>query len=284
MAGLASVNLSDRPFEEFDGFWGACSTYGAFTYLAYGPLRLFSQLAQDSQLRVGKVLFVAGHSGPETAEDSRTHFGIYEPGIMQLFPEGQALDLHPWEYNEVPVMLAAALQLDCPVVSLNLTRPVVEIPDRKALGMDSHLARGAYLIRDFDAGLDRHGTVIVRGTIPTANVLALLPELNRQGYNLKIVAAVSWGLFTRQSEEYRQRILPAEDRREAMIITNGALRWMSEWTDGEATSPHSVSPEHDGRWRTGGSLDEVIEESGLSGPQVLTAIERFVRSGAPPSR
>ena len=62
-------------------------------------MRLFSQLAQDCELKVGKVLWVAGHSGPETAEDSRTHFGIYEPGVTQLFPEGKVIDLHPWEFN-----------------------------------------------------------------------------------------------------------------------------------------------------------------------------------------
>ena len=56
MAGLASVNLAADPFCDFEGFWGACSTYGSFSYLKYGPLRLFSQLAQDCDLRVGKVL------------------------------------------------------------------------------------------------------------------------------------------------------------------------------------------------------------------------------------
>jgi transketolase len=83
MAGLASVNFAADPFAEFDGFWGAFSTYGSFSYLKYGPMRLFSQLAQDCDLRVGRLLYVAGHSGPETAEDSRTHFGIFSPGVTQ---------------------------------------------------------------------------------------------------------------------------------------------------------------------------------------------------------
>ena len=104
--GLATVNLADDPMSSFNGFWGACSTYGSFSYLKYGPMRLFSQLAQDCQLKVGKVIWVAGHSGPETAEDSRTHFGIYETGVTQLFPEGMTINLFPWEHNEVPVMLA----------------------------------------------------------------------------------------------------------------------------------------------------------------------------------
>ena len=38
----------------FNGFWGACSTYGSFSYLKYGPMRLFSQLAQDSELKLGQ--------------------------------------------------------------------------------------------------------------------------------------------------------------------------------------------------------------------------------------
>ena len=78
------------------------------------------------------MIWVAGHSGPETAEDSRTHFGIYETGVTQLFPEGHVIDLHPWEYNEVPVVLAAALRADAHIVALHLTRPTVEIPDRAA--------------------------------------------------------------------------------------------------------------------------------------------------------
>ena len=183
MAGLASVNLAANPWTEFDGYWGACSTYAAFSYLKYGPLRLFSQLAQDCELRVGKVLWVAGHSGPETAEDSRTHFGIFETAVTQLFPEGKVIDLHPFEYNEVPVVLGAALRLEAPLVALHLTRPAIEIPDRAALGIPSHFAsaRGAYVLRPFRPDQPRVGTVFVRGTLPTANLIKVLPDLDRAG-------------------------------------------------------------------------------------------------------
>jgi len=150
MAGLASVNLAQNPEKNFDGFWAASSTYGSFSYLMYGLIRLFSQLAQDCDLKLGKIVWVAGHSGPETADDSRTHFGIFSPGVTQLLPEGQIINLHPWEHNEVPVMLAAALKEDIHIVGLHLTRPPIEIPDREKLGMPSHFeaARGAYVVRD----------------------------------------------------------------------------------------------------------------------------------------
>ncbi|MDP7096892.1 MAG: transketolase, partial [Candidatus Poseidoniia archaeon] len=109
MTGISTVNFANNPYKEFNGYITSCSTYGSFSYLKYGAYRLFSQIAQDSQLKVGKTIWVAGHSGPETAEDFRTHFGIFAPGVTQLFPEGKILNLHPWEYNEVPVMLGAAL-------------------------------------------------------------------------------------------------------------------------------------------------------------------------------
>ena len=41
--------MSARPEQEFLGYWGAHSTYGSFSYLMYGMMRLFSQLEAISQ-------------------------------------------------------------------------------------------------------------------------------------------------------------------------------------------------------------------------------------------
>jgi transketolase len=278
MAGLATVNLADEPLREFNGFWGAHSTYGSFSYLKYGPMRLFSQLAQDCEIQVGKVLWVAGHSGPETAEDSRTHFGIFAPGVTQLFPEGHCIDLHPWEHNEVPVVLGAALRQKAHLVALHLTRPAVTIPDRAALGMDSHFeaARGAYLIRDFRPG-KRFGTVFVQGTMTTANLVKVLPDIEKAGLNVKIVAAISPQLFALQDQAYRDRIASTADRWDAMCITNRALQLMRHWTASTVVAEYSLSSDWDDRWRTGGTVDEVIDEAHLSPAHILAGIERFAR-------
>jgi transketolase len=277
--GIASVNLSDEPMKQFDGFWTGCSTYGSFSYLKYGPMRLFSQLAQDCDLRVGKVIWVAGHSGPETAEDSRTHFGVFAPGVTQLFPEGQVIDVHPWEHNEVPVVLAAALKERAPIVALHLTRPSIEIPDRQALGMASHFeaARGAYVIREFRDDGPRAGTVFVQGTSTTHNLVRVLPELDRAGLNVKIVAAISPQLFRLQDEAYRDRVASLADRWDAMVISNRSTRVTRDWIANPVVAEYSLTSDRDDRWRTGGSVAEVIEEAHLSTEHVLAGIERFVR-------
>jgi transketolase len=279
VVGLASVNLAGDPMASFNGFWGACSTYGSFSYLKYGAMRLFSQLAQDCQLKLGKVIWVAGHSGPETAEDSRTHFGIFETGVTQLFPEGRVIDLHPWEYNEVPVVLGAALRAEAPIVALHLTRPSVEIPDRAALGMPSHFeaARGCYVLRQARADRPRGGTVFVQGTMSTANLVKVLPELDRAGLNVKIVAVVSPQLFRLQEPAYRESVASAADRWDAMCVTNRSRRSMGEWLTHPLVQEYSLSSDWDDRWRTGGTVDEVIEEAHLDPAHLLGGIERFVR-------
>ena len=278
MGGLASVNLAADPMESFDGFWGACSTYASFSYLKYGAMRLFSQLAQDCELKVGKVLWVAGHSGPETAEDSRTHFGIFETSVTQLFPEGQVIDLHPWEYNEVPVVLGAAFAQKAPIVALHLTRPSVEIPDRAKLGMASHFeaARGAYLLRELKPGIPRHGTVFVQGTVTTANLVKILPKLDEAGLNVRIVAVISPQLFALQDEAYREKIASTADRWDAMCITNRSLRTMREWMANPVVAEYSLASDWDNRWRTGGSVDEVMDEAHLGPGHLFDGIKRFV--------
>jgi transketolase len=277
VAGLATVNLAQDPFGEFDGFWGACSTYGSFSYLKYGLMRLFSQLAQDTELKVGKLLWIAGHSGPETAEDSRTHFGIFSIGVTQLFPDGHVIDLHPWEYNEVPVLLGTAFGLDVPIVALHLTRPPVEIPDREALGIPSHFAaaRGAYVLRDYRPGQPKGGTVYLRGTMPTRNLVSVLPELDAQGINVKVVAAISPQLFARQPAAYRDSVTGPAGQLDAMVITNGAFKLMADWASGPLVREYSLSSDWDDRWRTGGSVDEVIEEAHLDEGHILAALARF---------
>ncbi len=279
MVGVAATNLAERPEEQFNGFWGACSTYGSFSYLKYGMFRLFSQLAQDSPWKTGKVIWIAGHSGPETADDSRTHFGIFSPGVTQLFPKGSVINLYPWEHNEVSVMLGAALSMDVPVIALHLTRPKVEIPNREKLNIPSHFesAKGAYIIRKYDLGKPKDGTLVVQGTSAMANMIKILPEIEKKGWNIKIICATSPELFHAQSKEYQQEVITPYDWMHSTIVTTQAGWLMHDWIFNPMAEEYALSSDWDNRWRTGGTLDEVIDEAHLSPEWLIKGIERFVK-------
>jgi transketolase len=222
------------------------------------------------------VLWVAGHSGPETAEDSRTHFGIFAPGVTQLFPDGQVINLHPWEHNEVAPAVGAALATDAPIVILHLTRPSVEIPDRQALGIASHMmaAKGAYVMRPFD-DRPRAGTLLVQGTSVVANTVKILPWLASEGPNMKVVSCVSHELFQLQPDEYKESVLPEHEWRNSMVATTSARRNMSDWIWSQETEAYTLSADFDNRWRTGGTVDEVIAEAHLDSESIKKGILRF---------
>jgi transketolase len=275
--GAASVNMSDKPEEEFNGFYTACSTYGSFSYLKYGAMRLYSQLAADCELKIGKTIWVAGHSGPETAEDSRTHFGVFSPGITQMFPDGKVIDLHPYEYNEVPVLIAAALKTDSPILALHLTRPGIETVDRKALGLGHHFeaAKGAYILRDYKEGMPQQGCIFVQGTMSTFNLIKALPEIDKAGVNVKIVAVPSPQLFKLQTQEYQDTVITPADRMNSTFVTNRAKRLMSDWTFNPLATQYAMSSDWDDEWRVGGSLDEVCEDSRIDVPSLTAGVVKF---------
>ncbi|HET8587194.1 MAG TPA: transketolase, partial [Candidatus Limnocylindria bacterium] len=93
--------------------------------------------------------------------------------------------------------------------------------------------------------------------------------------NVRIVAAISPQLFARQSAEYRDSICSPADRWDSMAITNGALKLMRDWVDGPIAEEYSLSSDWDDRWRTGGTVEEVMREAHLDPDSILAGIERY---------
>jgi transketolase len=170
-----------------------------------------------------------------------------------------------------------------PILVLHLTRPPIEIPDRAKLGMDSHMdaARGAYVMRAFDRHRPPEGTVIVRGTSSTASMVKLLPWFADGGPNVKVVAAISSALFRRQPAKWRERVLPAREWADSMVVSNTA-RWnMQNWIPHAVAAEYALTPDHDDRWRTGGSVEQIVAESHLDPDHIREAVLRFVRDRGP---
>jgi transketolase len=109
----------------------------------------------------------------------------------------------------------------------------------------------------------------------THNLLSVLPELDRLELNVKVVAAVSPQLFATQDRVYRDSVVGPADRVDAMVVTNGAFTLMHHWAEGPGVREYSLSADWDDRWRTGGTIEEVMEEAHLDSGHILEAIKRF---------
>ena len=227
--GLVGQTVSLDPNQHV-GLWALSGSYGAFTPLMYLPSRVWSQQSQDSPFRVGVLNILAGHSGPETAADARTHFGIFAPQVWKLFPRGQAITLSFWDYNDVASGYFAAAEIAARdpkvgVIVLEVARPDFPVADRtKFADKDPKAAaKGFYVIRDFDPDKPKHGYVVVQGSSSTVNLVSVLPRLEQEGINVKVVSVISEELFQRQPEEYRNSVLPPEASYDLMVVSTGPV-------------------------------------------------------------
>ncbi len=117
------------------------------------------------------------------------------------------------------------------------------------------------------------GTVFVQGTTTTANLVKALPDLDNLGLNVKVVAAISPQLFRLQPAAYRDSVIAPADRLDAMAITNRTVKLMRDWVDGPLGAEYSMGADWDNRWRTGGSVDEVMDEAHLTTPYIVEGID-----------
>ena len=279
--GLVSQSASVDP-AKFAGVWALSGTYGAFTPLMYTPARVWSQQNQDSKFRMGVLHILAAHSGPETAADARTHFGIFAPQVWKLFPRGQTIHLSFWDYNDVAPGYFAAAEIaarepEVGIIILEVARPDSPVADRSRFA-DSDLkaaAKGLYVIRDFAPNRPRQGYVIVQGASATVNVLKELPHLDERGINVKIISAVSEDLFDRQPESYRRMVLPPEALFDLMVISTGTRRVWPVRDVGPLTDKYSLTSDWDNQWLTGGLESDVIAEAHLDQAAIFAGIQRF---------
>ena len=63
-------------------------------------------------------------------------------------------------------------------------------------------------------------------------------------------------------------------------ITNGARRLMRNWVQHRIADEYAMSSDWDNRWRTGGTVDEVMEEAHLSREWLLRGISGRGGAGA----
>jgi transketolase len=279
--GLVSQSASVDP-AKFSGVWALSGTYGAFTPLMYTPARVWSQQNQDSKFRMGVLHILAAHSGPETAADARTHFGIFAPQVWKLFPRGQTIHLSFWDYNDVAPGYFAAAEIAARdphvgIIIIEVARPDSPVADRSRFA-DPDLtaaAKGLYVIRDFAPDRPRQGYVIVQGASATVNVLKELPHLDESGINVKIISVVSEDLFDRQPDSYRRKVLPPEALFDLMVISTGTRRVWPVRDVGPLTDKYSLTSDWDNQWLSGGLEADVIAEAHLDQASIFAGIQRF---------
>jgi len=263
---------------------GVAASYAAFTSaMTHTQARLHAIGQQCYQEATGKpkhtfVIF-GSHAGISTGEDGPTHA---DPQCLQLieedFPKGAAITLTPLDGNDVWPLLSEALSKRPAVLYPVVTRPNVKIIDREALGGDPAInaKNGVYAISKVKGIPD--GVIIVQGAgAGGIFVNGVLPELQKQGFKLNVYCVSSRELFTMLSPEKQEEILPFEDKKRAMAVTDFTLPTMYCWLKSENGPKMSVYPFKQDKYMTSGKAGDVYKEAHMDAQSQLAQVLEYLQ-------
>jgi transketolase len=167
------------------------------------------------------VVFVFTHDAMGDGEDGPTHQPIEHLASMRAMP-GVTL-FRPGDANEVVEVYRYVLQLRHRPALLALSRQPLPILDRSKYASASGAARGAYVLADAPDGKP---DIIL---IATGSELSLAADaherLNLDGIPSRVVSMPSWDVFERETQEYRDAVLPPEVTARVAIEQASTFGW-----------------------------------------------------------
>jgi transketolase len=277
MAGLSS----------FGKHMGVTASYGAFiAALEHIAARLHGIGQQSQEIVNGSPyktwIMVNAHAGVKTGEDGPTHADPQARQLLQeCFPRKVLITITPWDAREIWPLLITALRLRPAILAPFVTRPSDTIVDREALRLPvpEITIQGVYPLRLADPSQKRNGTVVLQGNgVGTIFMNDVLPQLDREGWNLNVYYVSSAELFDLLSQEIQESIYPENLAREAFGITDFTLPTMYRWIqsrEGRRRTLHSFAA---GRYLGSGSAQKVLQEAGIDAEGQLKAIRNYAEA------
>ncbi|NIK76838.1 transketolase [Paenibacillus castaneae] len=165
------------------------------------------------------VTYVFTHDSVAVGEDGPTHEPVEHLAALRTIP-GLTV-IRPTDANETANAWAYALQQNEGPVALVLSRQNLPIYEATKGNMEA-VAKGAYVLSETNNQPD----VILIGTGSEVSLaVSAKAELEKENISVRVVAMPSRELFDRQSEAYKQSVLPASVTKRLAIEAGISLGW-----------------------------------------------------------
>lgn len=150
------------------------------------------------------VIYVFTHDSIGVGEDGPTHQPVEQIASLRAIPG--LVTIRPGDANEVVEAWRVIMQLQHQPVVLALTRQALPTLDRTKYGAANGVAQGAYVLADADDGSPEVLLLATGSEVPLC--IEAYEQLKVEGINARVVSMPSWELFERQSQEYRDSVIP----------------------------------------------------------------------------
>jgi len=167
------------------------------------------------------TIFVFTHDAMGDGEDGPTHQPVEHLASLRAIPG--LVVLRPGDANEVVEAYRYVMQLCHQPAVLALSRQPLPTLDRKKYAPASGVARGAYVLGDA-VGRDPEVILIASGSEVSLAVDAH-EKLIAEGIRSRVVSMPSWDIFERQTQEYRDSVLPPQVKARIAVEQASTFGW-----------------------------------------------------------
>ena len=167
------------------------------------------------------VLHVFTHDSIGVGEDGPTHQPIEQLPSLRAIPG--LIVLRPGDANEIVEAWKVIMQLRHEPVVLILTRQAIPTLDRTNYASASGVAKGAYVLADAPDGCP--DVVLLATGSEVALCVQAHEQLAVEGIKSRVVSMPSWEIFERQSEDYKQSVIPDEVTARVSVELASTFGW-----------------------------------------------------------
>jgi len=175
--------------------------FGATFFIFSDYLRPAMRLSALMEL---PTIFVFTHEAMGDGEDGPTHQPIEHLASFRAMP--WMVTLRPGDANEVVEAFRCVIQLRHQPALLALSRQPMPTLDRSKYAPASGVAKGAYVLADAEGGKPQ--IILIASGSEVSLAAEAHERLKKEGIRSRVVSMPSWDIFERQTQEYRDGVLP----------------------------------------------------------------------------
>ena len=185
-----------------------------FSDFQRGALRL-------SALMELPVIHMFTHDSIGVGEDGPTHQPVEQLASLRAMPG--MIDMRPADANELVEAYRVIMPLRHDPVAMILSRQALPTLDRSKYASASGVASGAYVLAgDPD---ETPEVVLIASGSEVSLAISAYEQLVDEGIKARVVSMPSWELFDRQSQEYRDSVLPPDVNARVVIEQASSFGW-----------------------------------------------------------
>lgn len=170
-------------------------TFMVFSQYMLPPVRLAAMMGLQT-------IYVWTHDSIGVGEDGPTHQPVEQ--LAQIRAMHNLTVIRPGDANETAMAWRAALENTHGPTALILTRQGLPTIDRTKFGAVEGTLKGAYVLADAET-ID---VILMTSGSEVGITMAAREALAAEGIGARVVSMPSWELFEKQSQEYRDSVLP----------------------------------------------------------------------------